>query len=118
MDFLSRTDRHTKLPVFKGNASYWTVTVESNKSNSYSPALPGATRNGRYDEAAIVKNYIALVLERNGRLARCDDDEMSEQPLCKPQYGIGITGTEPRESGSRNIPHERVLDVMRLYGSR
>jgi len=77
MDLLSRTDRHTNCP-FKGNASHWTITVGQKSAENAAWSYEDA-----YDEAAIVKDYVAFYWsEMDHWLA--DDDELNEQPKADP----------------------------------
>jgi adenylate cyclase len=73
MEFLSRTDLHTNCP-FKGNASYWNITVGDKTSENAAWGYEDA-----YDEAVIVKDYIAFYWnEMDFWLA---DGEIIEQPV-------------------------------------
>ncbi len=73
MDLLTRTDYQTHCP-FKGNASYWTVTVgdrsEENAAWSYEDV---------YDEADIVKDFIAFYWNKMDRWL-VDDTVMTAPP--------------------------------------
>ena len=73
MEFLSRTDRRTNCP-FKGNASYWDITVGQKSAKNAAWSYEDA-----FDEAAIVNDYVAFYWsEMDSWLA--DDDELTEQP--------------------------------------
>ena len=73
MDLLDRTDHHTNCP-FKGNASYWSLTLgdvtAENSAWSYEDA---------FDESSAVEGYIAFDWNAiEGWFA--DGDEIAEQP--------------------------------------
>ncbi|MEH6405574.1 MAG: DUF427 domain-containing protein [Sneathiella sp.] len=73
MDSLSRADRRTNCP-FKGNASYWNITVGDKYAENAAWGYEDA-----YDEAVIIKDYVAFYWnEMDCWLA--DDDKMSEPP--------------------------------------
>ena len=54
MDLLARTDHRTNCP-FKGNASYWTLTVADRSAANAVWSYEGA-----FDEASRVKDYVAF----------------------------------------------------------
>jgi len=73
MDLLTKSDQRTHCP-FKGNASYWTIQVDSqlaeNAAGSYEDP---------YDESSIVKEYVAFDWQAlDGWYA--DDTHLVEQP--------------------------------------
>ncbi|MCH7888957.1 MAG: DUF427 domain-containing protein [Proteobacteria bacterium] len=73
MDLLARTDHRTNCP-FKGNASYWTLTVADRSAANAVWSYEGA-----FDEASRVKDYVAF--DWNSLDAwYADDDEMADQP--------------------------------------
>jgi adenylate cyclase len=72
MDFLSRTNRRSNCP-FKGNASYWDVVVGSNSSENAAWSYEDA-----YDEASIVKDYVAFYWNEMDYWL-VDGEEMNEQ---------------------------------------
>jgi len=77
MDFLSPTDQHTNCP-FKGNASYWNITVGDKYAENAAWGYEDA-----YDEAVFIKDYVAFYWsEMDFWLA--DDDKMNE-PQCADQ---------------------------------
>lgn len=73
MAVLSRTERRTNCP-FKGNASYWDITVGDKSAGNAAWSYEDA-----FDEAAIVKNYVAFYWSEMDRWL-ADDDELTEQP--------------------------------------
>ena len=73
MDLLSPTERRTNCP-FKGNASYWNITVGQKTARNAAWSYEDA-----YDEAAIVKDYVAFYWSEMDRWL-ADDDELKEQP--------------------------------------
>lgn len=73
MDLLSRTDRRTNCP-FKGNASYWNITVGETSAENAAWSYEDA-----YDEAAIVKDYVAFYWNEMDRWL-ADDEVLTEQP--------------------------------------
>ncbi|MEE8271648.1 MAG: DUF427 domain-containing protein, partial [Alphaproteobacteria bacterium] len=54
MDLLARTDHHTNCP-FKGNASYWTLTVGEKTAENVAWSYENP-----FDESSIVKDYVAF----------------------------------------------------------
>ncbi|MBL4725150.1 MAG: DUF427 domain-containing protein [Rhizobiaceae bacterium] len=73
MDLLTPTNLHTNCP-FKGNASYWNITVGDKTAENAVWGYEDA-----YDEALIVKDYVAFYWN----VMDCwyaDDQEMKEQP--------------------------------------
>ncbi len=72
MDFLSRTDQHSNCP-FKGNASYWNIVVGDNSAENAAWSYEDV-----YDEAVIVKDYIAFYWNEMDYWL-VDDKEVIEQ---------------------------------------
>lgn len=72
-DFLTATDHLTNCP-FKGNASYWTI-----KAGDKTAVNAAWSYEGAFDEASIVKGYIAFDWEAMDTW-RCDEDVLVEQP--------------------------------------
>lgn len=73
MAFLSRTDHRTNCP-FKGNASYWDITV-----GDKSAANAAWSYENAFDEAVMVKDYVAFYWSKMDRWL-ADDDELTQQP--------------------------------------
>jgi adenylate cyclase len=73
MDLLTRTEQRTNCP-FKGNASYWTLTVGRKSAENVAWSYEDA-----FDEAAIVKDYVAFYWSKMDCWL-ADDDDILEQP--------------------------------------
>ena len=77
MEFLTRTDHRTNCP-FKGNASYWNIAVGEESANNAAWSYEEA-----YDEAEIVKDYVAFYWDKMDRWL-ADGEELEIQPAADP----------------------------------
>lgn len=77
MDLLSRTDHRTNCP-FKGNASYWNITVGQKTAVNAAWGYEDA-----YDEAVIVKDYVAFYWDKMD-FWLADETKLKTQPAADP----------------------------------
>ncbi len=73
MDLLTKSDQHTHCP-FKGNASYWTIQVDSQSAENAAWSYEDP-----YDESSIVKEYVAFHWQSLDKWY-ADDTHIVEQP--------------------------------------
>lgn len=84
-DLLARTDHHTHCP-FKGDASYWSITVNGQKADnavwSYLDPLP---------QADWLRDYVALYWDSMD--AWFDEDEQVDGHLRDPYHRVDVRST-------------------------